>query len=1019
MQVFDRVFGRLRTSPDQKQQSPIINSGSLLYTDGKDAKLILSELSTEVPVTPAGVLEPIVANPFVEKEDLVLVEPQQSTPESVLVGIGESNPVSIAVTDPEKLQTNLALHEEHPVSVSLEISLRQLEERARDITRPIWELNTIKRQMTAIQEQIALKEGLPEEVAPVAVSEVKPETVIDDTDKTPKDGLDAIQEVLATVKQKKPETPLSDKEKVRAMLEVQERLASEAKRRAQEEERIEREKQKAGIIILQEENRIEALKRNIALIGQDIKQVDDQIAHREPQISSSRKKKDAVADPVLQALNEKSADLKAKAVSFEDRLKGSETARQEAVNRFLDLDGSEEQINALIRENIEPEVTGPKPVTIEVSDVAKEIAKAVPETLALGGAAILLEQSIEGGGVVERVGEAPEAGEKPATQENLEERITAARLAYVAKDVAMTNQWERLKRSFTWLEKTEDQDLGMLREKYRTLLVEKKETEIARIALLAEKERAQEILELGVYFKVAEGTALANLYAEKEKESISSKLGAALDWVGEKYNGLSKTKKVLIGVTLLGGSMALAATSGAGIALGAVAVRRFCAGLGGAVALDAAAEKFFSGRQEKKATAEIQDFIENEEGASPEEFAKKLNQFLDLENHSVDKQIDKKRRKTFFRKWSLRLGGVFGGLALSEYLSYLHDTEVSVVPESTDAVVGSGAEVPLPINEPTVSYNQIEGGATEGPAAPLAGEIPAPAVAGLPETYALTTADSQKGLWGVLEKSVPAELQGAEKTRAISSLQNLIATKLEGLSPEARTLAGFSSGAVGTIYAEDTLKLGNLVSPEEFQEIIDGKVIDAPAPGTALGEASGVPAMPLVATSEVPNTFVLEDTGGVVDEAGAPENLLAQVDDNSFAESDSFAEPVDGTAQLIGEGRVERAIYYQELEDTRRTIFATNDLRFRDSILNAPTVKMTDVVLAAKTPGETLVENRALLGTDQISRVNRFKELAVNAYGTVAEPGRNETVAAYTRRMVTIGFESPENKFNLDKLARV
>ncbi len=1061
MPAFDRVFGRLRRSPTDRNESPLIKTGDLLFTDGKDVKLaepVSLELSTEIPVTPTKVLEATVANPFVEQEDFVPVEVAVSTPETVLVGIGESNPVPVPVTDPEKVQANLDLHAERPESASLEVSLRQLEKQAGEITRPIWELNAIGRQIAATKEQIAKTKRVDEKMAPIAMSEVKPEGVINDTGNTTKDGLDAIREVLKTIKEEEvaktpvvtadeaklhellqnikevpaPERPavLQDiaqlkKEKGVAMLDVKKRLAIEEKKKAQEIERKEKEKSRAGTIILQEENRIEALKRNIAAVQADIKTVDDQIAHREPQATSSRRKKDVVVDPVLESLKEQSLDLKAKAVSFEERLKGSEAARQEAVNRFLDLDGSEEQINTLIRENIEPEVTGPRPVSIEVSDVAKETAQAIPEALILGTAPVSVEQSAEEGVVIQATQETREKLEGEGT---LEERIASARLAYVTKDVEMTTQWERLKRSFTWLEKTEDADLIMLREKYQALLVEKKEADIAQITLLGEKEKAQGILELGVYFKVAEGAALANLYAEKEKSSLSGKLGAKLDWIGEKYNGLSTGKKMLLGAGLFGSSIALGSIggAGAGIAIGAVAVRRFCAGLGGAVTLDAAAEKFFSGRQEKKVTTEIENFIENEEGTSPEELAKKLNTFLDLENQSIDKQIDKKRRKTFFRKWSLRLGGAFGGAALSEAFSYLHhanDAATSVTP-SAETALASGGETSLPGNAPTMSYDQVGGGSAETPVPSTTAEIPEVPVstATLPETYTLTTADSRKGLWGVLEKSVPSELNGAEKTRVITSLQNLIATKLEALSPEARTLAGFPSGNVETIYADDTLKLGSLVSQEELQEILDGKIVDAPVPEVSVPvtpEVFGVPEVPATATVETPNAFALEDTTGGGDGGGKPEDLLAQVDENSFAESENLNEPVDGTAKLLGEGRVERAVYYKELEDTRRTIFATNDLRFRDSILNAPTVKMTDVVLAANTPGETLIENRAILGTDQISRINRFKELAVSAYGTVAEPGRNETVAAYTRRMVTLGFESPENKFNLDKLIRV
>jgi hypothetical protein len=526
------------------------------------------------------------------------------------------------------------------------------------------------------------------------------------------------------------------------------------------------------------------------------------------------------------------------------------------------------------------------------------------------------------------------------------------------------------------------------------------------------------MLELGMYFKVTEGAALASLYVEKEKETISSKLGAQLDWIGEKYNGLSLGKKALLAVGLVGSSIALGATGGAGIAVGAVAVRRFCAGLGGAVAIDAAAEKFFSGRQEKKAHTETTDFIEQEKWASSPELMKRFDTFLALENDSIDKQIDKKRTKMFFRKWSLRMGGAFGLAALSE-LWQAHDAVASVTPPADTLPPVLPDQIGGDMPDASVSEAAIPEATAAITETPIA---PTPSI---PESYTLSAPDSNQGLWGVLDKSLPAELDEAHKNQAITSLQNLIATKLEDMSPEDRAAAGFRSGDINTIYAGDTLKLDGLVSQTELQEIIDGKIIDPPAVEVDVPTALEVPEVAYGAdapNADIPQTASLEGAGGSVDRvavASTSDTLLNQVNEGSLIDTDTDGEPVDGTAKLLGEGGIERAVYYQELENTRRSIFATNDLRFRDSILNAPKVKMADIILAAKSPGETLVENQALFGTDQITRLNRFKELAVSAYGKIAEPGSRETVADYTRRLVTLGFESPESKINIDKLARV
>ena len=920
MGFFDRVTGRYK---EPRLEEKVASQEALLFTDGKGDAVA----------------------------ELVLPPEASGEEQTVQVGIAESKPVSVRVTDPEQVQANLDLHQERPDTASLEITLHRLEEQERDINQPVWMLNNIKKQITATQEQIAATKPLAEEKVSVGESRVKakgavinPEPVVDNTDNTGKDAIDAIRQ-----------------------------LRSEQKK--------EKEKKDAGVNILQEENRIDALKKNIAAIGEDIKSIDDQIAHREPQATSGRRKKIESVDTVLGRLREQSVDLKTKAVSFGQRLNDSERARQEAVNKFLNLGGSEKEIERLIQENITPENRDEKTVVIEPSELASELALDIPQTLALGVETPVVKDLVEG---VVAEGVPIEGSQQSEKEGTLEERITAARLAYVTKDVEVTAKWKSLVRSFTWLKKPEDQDLVMLRQHYRSLLAQKKDEEISSLAPLGETERAGAMRELGKYFLMAEGAALGNLYAEEEKKTLSGKLGTWLDKIGEQYNNLSIGKKAALAVILFGSSVALAATPGAGIAIGGIALRRFCAGLGGAVALDTAAEKFLSGRQEKKVNAEIENFIETEEHTSPEEFAKRLNEFLDLDSQSIDKQIDKKRTKTFFRKWSLRVGGAFGGLALTEYLSHLRDATTVVTP-GAEIVTGVTKDIPLPVNTPTMSY-EVGGGASA-----------------MPAEYELTGADSQKGLWGVLEKSLPADMDEAQKTKAITSLQKLIATKLEALSPADQEAIGFRSGDINTIYAGDTLKLDGLVSQSELQEVLNGKDITA-------------------SSIEAPTPEVASDAGIANNEVASvnvPEQAVADTGESSSVESEVSDEPVDGTAKLIGEGRIERAVYYKELEDTRRTIFATNDLRFRDSILNAPTVKMTDVVLAAKTPGETLVENQALLGTDQITRVNRFKELAVNAYGKVAEPGRNETIAAYTRRMVTLGFESPENKFNLDKLARV
>ena len=173
MPSFDRVFGSFRSSSKYKDQQPSTNSeGALLFTDGK------GEHSAQA----------IITETVLDSGGKNLSEATQITPERVDVGIAESNPVSLPVTDLAKVQANLDLHREKPETASLEITLARLEQQEKDITQPVYQLNNIKRQITAIKESLA------------AQSQDKPE-VIEETQVAEKVPAMEMHEVLKNVKE--------------------------------------------------------------------------------------------------------------------------------------------------------------------------------------------------------------------------------------------------------------------------------------------------------------------------------------------------------------------------------------------------------------------------------------------------------------------------------------------------------------------------------------------------------------------------------------------------------------------------------------------------------------------------------------------------------------------------------------------------------------------------------------------------------------------------------------------------
>lgn len=873
-----------------------------------------------------------------------------------------------------------------------------------------------KAQKEADQQQEVLVEATPEAES-VAIP-VKPVEVTEDEEK--------LHDLLKNLKNKPVAERREDLSQIAALkngdvpvalnadkvLELRERVEREQAAAVAQAEKIKAEKEKVGLEILKRRNAIERIKGDLEAIAQDVLLLDRQITERETTHvatkgrAGGKKKGEQNVDAVLARLQKDKERVLAQQQNFTERLQGSEAAYQEAVNAYLAIpDATDTEIQELIRENIEPVVVTDDTVVIEPSEISQEIAAEIPAA-ALG---------------LESLPEQPELmAEKIESEGTLDERIALAREAYVEKDIETTSHLKRLARSFTWIkpeEAAKNGDVQALRERYQSLLAEKKAGSLVELQGLTGEAREQMALQLSKYFLVDEQAALALAYQAREKETLSNKLEKIYQGLGEWYNRQPLGRKIAVGAGLFGSSVALAATGGsiAGIAVGAVAVRRFIAGAGSAVALDAFAEKLLANREEKKVNKKIEDALyEASQESTQEDFAKRIEEFLEAEEKGLDQQIAQKRVKTLFRKWSARIVGGAGG-----YLAHLVAEGFHEAPQvETGKMEGGVAAGPLEQSSGLAPAAAPEIVPEEGAAVPPeAGRVPS-----IPTEYVLTQTDGARGLWGVLEKNMPLEgLDAEQKGRAISSMKNLIATKLEALSPEEKAAAGFRSGSIETIYAGDTLHLQELVTEAEMKEIIGGKIIDAPV--TSLGEQ--LPDIDVAHVEGIDSREVSEQITSGADLASSVsdvEDIIPQDDVREMA-VDSLVENRGYSPGELLAGEM-RGQYIERVAGMRQALFQTpetNNWPKYSYVLHRELGRVTmDQIKEAQAlladGSSTNISNS--LHASQIARMSSFTEKAVSVYGDAAQPKVRETLEAYTSRIAALGFRPGADSINLNQITK-
>lgn len=371
--------------------------------------------------------------------------------------------------------------------------------------------------------------------------------------------------------------------------------------------------------------------------------------------------------------------------------------------------------------------------------------------------------------------------------------------------------------------------------------------------------------------------------------------------------------------------------------------------------------------------------------------------------------MKKEEKKLTLRKWTSRIVGGGGGIILSNaFNGFFADTpdtgtgnpSISGGPVTVAETVGDSQNLPSGTETPVMSTpSEVS---VESP------RISPEAISsvGFPDQYPVTVENSQTGLWGILDKSLPTNLPDSERAKAVASLQNLIANKLEHLSPEEQNALGFRGGNINTIYPGETLKLQSLVSQSELNEILGGKVVTLEIiPETPLVENPGTGGIIDGETPEAPEL----PTESVPVETGAPEDLLEGVEIGGGLRDLVVEEtPIDNTRELLASGRLERALYSEELGKMRQGIFVTPETSnwLRYSFILHP--EMGEVPM-----GQVLNGSESLpLHESQVERLRKIAEQAVVTYGQGARPGKYETIMAYTRRIATLGFQEKSAAIN-------
>lgn len=384
---------------------------------------------------------------------------------------------------------------------------------------------------------------------------------------------------------------------------------------------------------------------------------------------------------------------------------------------------------------------------------------------------------------------------------------------------------------------------------------------------------------------------------------------SAVESIGREYNKLPRWAKYSLGgVCLAGGLLTGGGVIGGGTAVavsGLITVKRLIATTGLAVAVDTGIEHYIEGRRKKTSEAEQTENLNELDNLldKQEEYIARIREMLGNDVELLDSKFRAQKKEALIRRsmvWGTAVAGMVG-IGSSWVTAHMGNAEPPVDRDSLDidrhfGINGQGAAVAASAPEAAVSAPSGAASAVQaaaGASAPDSGisvphvggsgtgfeaDLSTPThlgnpplgtppdaldlnhadtalhpgsaaestnVAALRENYPVTAADGERGLWGILEKRLPADFHG-DKNRAIQSLENAMRLRLDQISPAERAQAGFhglmqdGSGKVNLdlIRRGDVIDFQKLLTPQEIQTALEGKSIVLPHTADAVAAAA-------------------------------------------------------------------------------------------------------------------------------------------------------------------------------------
>ncbi|OGI21297.1 MAG: hypothetical protein A2808_01375 [Candidatus Moranbacteria bacterium RIFCSPHIGHO2_01_FULL_55_24] len=742
----------------------------------------------------------------------------------------------------------------------------------------------------------------------------------------------------------------------------------------------------------------------------------------------------------------------------EEQSSGPETPQPETMPSEPMPDAEEGKILSLRRRGKKPSKQEETVPGVEIPLVAEEVSDREE------GNAVKPESAPEPEAQTEEVPKPTEA--EPASVESLEkekesvparnlneeialrrEEVSDMRRRFAEEDYEKSHAWKQLRAFFRMKSDTEeDQDTRYRREQYEGALTALQELELEQLKKSGLKgtELKHEMAALLRYFKFEEAKNLVATRTDvrMERKGLGGRALDAYERLGKAYNSLSRPQKFALAAACFAGAGALSLSGGAALGGAIVTLRRFMAGAGGAVTGEVLMQGYAEKRAEKAAEKEIDEELlaltrethTFSEALPTAESFERLKELLTKDIASLDSKMQQAKRAALFRKGAavtFGTGIAFASDILQADTPGAEATEPALAPETPpqnaldEAIAAEPAPdladeaVPSPI-APELPAEGVPHAIAEGISDPdnVAQAVAETSPKALLAEHLVTAADSGKGLWGVLEARLPADMDPGEKARVIQALENAIANKLPTLSPEELQAAGFPSGDINAIHVGDTLSLEKILSPEETQAILDGKAV-------AALEAAGAEPVEAVAKTSLDLDTYLENHETPVDTPGQaegkPENLLPENLGGTGEKSLPWSEQ-DLSARELQELSDHKAFFKEhpdlfstakeELIQTRMHIFETPEIQslgtdqFSFGAKNLGGIKV-DRVLRVH---EHLLENpeydysRRLnpLHPSQMERLASFTDAAREQFGKAADLKSREDINSYTLRITTL-----------------